>query len=98
MKSESYKTRLIGGFVFIFVALFVYDFVRLAARNYEIGFYQMSITKIRELIEKGNGDRAIEPILQFEKASHEDSWLSYPAVGGLYSDVSKEIEELNQAR
>ena len=96
MKSESYKTRLIGGFIFILITLFIYDFVRLAARSYEIGFYQMSLTKIRELIESGNGGRAVEPILTFEEISHEDSWLSYPAVAGLYGDISKETKDLNQ--
>ncbi|NQY32219.1 MAG: hypothetical protein HRT56_03500 [Coraliomargarita sp.] len=56
----------------------------------------MSITKIRELIEKENGEKAIEPILTLEENSTGDSWLFYPAASQFYSDISIEHERLNK--
>jgi len=97
MKSESYKIRSFGGLIFIAFSLFIYDMIRTAARSYEVGFYKMSLTQIRELLEKDNGEKAIQPIITFEENSSGDRWHSYPAVAQFYSHISKETESLNQA-
>ncbi|MDQ8196382.1 hypothetical protein QEH59_18270 [Coraliomargarita sp. SDUM461004] len=87
VKSESYKFRAIGGIVFIGLLGYAFSFYHLTYRNYERDYYDSALNGIRELIEKGRQDEAIEPILKYQESNNE----GFSAVADLASTISRLI-------